>query len=386
MSRSLILTVLLLLLPLIPIGPHAAAVAANPGLDLDIITGQDVYEANVSDPSVPSVSFVATIKNNGTLPILNVRLSVSVNLGGTATVEPAQTGYIPYQGQTTAMVSATLPNSTITSLVAYLRIDGVCSGTGPIAQVTDFKQVVLRVRQWHSIKIQNVSLSSGSPVEREMMQVSARVNNLGNGPSYVTVSAFLDGGGITARANGVPMEPNRTFELDPGEFFLLTAGWKASYGHHSVALEAQEVGPPEGNNTTVFSLDSRVVGFFVTFNTRDWIPYLLVAGLACAVVGVVTFRYRKRLAARFPRFGRALGIKLPAAGPRTKQIQRALGSQVMRARGVAARVGQRPLPKYVSSRVRSDIDKIRARAAPRGPPLGPEEIERMKPVEKGRLR
>jgi hypothetical protein len=129
-----------------------------------------------------------------------------------------------------------------------------------------------------------------------------------------------------------------------------------------------------------------MVAFFVNFNTRDWIPYFLAAGLVCAVVGAVTFRYRKRLATRFPRFGRALGIKLPPPGPRTRRLQRALGSQVKRARGVAARVGSRPLPKYVSGRVRSDIDKIRSRTIPREPPPGPEEIERMKPAEKGGLR
>ena len=386
MSRSLILTVLLLLLLLVPDGHHANAAAANPGLDLDIITGQDVYEANVSDPSVPSVSFVATIKNNGTLPILNVKLSASVNLGGTATVEPAQTGYLPYGGQTTTIVSATLPPSTMTSLVASLRIDGVCSGTGQVAQVTDFKQVILTIRQWHSIKIQNVSLSSGSPVEREMMQVSSRVKNLGNGPAYLVVAASLDGRAITARADGVPVDPNNTLKVDSGKFVLLSAGWVAGYGHHTVVLEAQDVGSPEGNATSSFSRDTRMAAFFVGFNTRDWIPYFLAAGLVVAAVTAVVFRYRKRLAARFPRFGRAFRIKLPPGGPRTKQLQRALGSQVSRARGAAARVGSRPLPKYVFKRVRSDIDRIRARTIPKGPPPGPEEIEQMKPAEKGGLR
>jgi hypothetical protein len=274
----------------------------------------------------------------------------------------------------------------MTSLVATLRIDGVCSGTGPVAQVTDFKQVILTIRQWHSIKIQNFSLSSGSPVEREMMQVSSRVRNLGNGPAYLMVAASLDGRAITARADGVPVDPNNTIKLDSGKFVLLSAGWVAGYGHHTVVLEAQDVGSPEGNATSSFSRDTRVAAFFVGFNTRDWIPYFLAAGLAGAAVTVVVFRYRKRLAARFPRFGRAFRVRLPPGGPKTKQLQRALGSQVKRARGAAARVGQRPLPKYVSKRVRSDIERIRARTIPKGPPPGPEEIERMKPAEKGGLR
>jgi hypothetical protein len=382
MRRFTPLTVLLLLLLLVPNGPPATSAAPNPGLDLDIITGQDVYEANVSNPSVPSVSFVAIIKNNGTLPILNVRLSASVNLGGTATVEPSDTGYIAYQGQTSAVVSATLPNSTMTSLVATLRIDGVCSGTGPIAQVTDFKQVQLTVRQWHSIRIQNVSLSSDSPVEKEVMQVSSRVTNVGNGPTYIIVAAFLDGHNITARANGAPVDPNNTIKVDSGRFILLTASWMASYGHHSVVLEARDVGSPGGNTSSSFSRDTRVVAFFVTFNMRDWIPYILLVGLVVAAVAVAAFRYRRRLAARFPRFRRAFRIKLPPPGPKTRQLQRALGVQVKRARGVAARVGQRPLPRYVSKRVSSDIAKIRSRTIPKGPPPAPEEIEQMKPVEK----
>ena len=382
MHRPFLIAVLLPLLLLI--SPGTASAGRGPVLDFDIVTEQDSYEANVSDPAMPSTSFVVTVKNTGTIPsVLSVRLSVSVNLGGTATVSPAQTPYIAYQGQATAVVSVTLPDDTPTSLIATLRIDGVCEQN---SQVTDFKQVLLTVRQWHSVRIQNFTLSSNSPVEREMMQVSARVRNIGNGPTFVTVAAFLDGAGITAKANGVPVDTNMTVKVDPGRFLLLTADWKAGYGHHSVVLEAQEVSPPEANNTTVLSHDSRMAAFFVTFNTRDWIPYLLVAGLACAVAGAVTFRYRKRLAARFPRFGRTFHIRLPAGGPRTKQFQRALGSQVKRARGVATRVGQRPLPKYVSRRVRSDIDKIRARAVPRGPPPGPEEIEKMKPVEKGRFR
>ena len=383
MSPRPALAVILVLLTLLPVQPPAGAVLANPGLDFDILTGQDTYEANVSDPSVPSITFVATIKNNGTLPIVNVRLTASINLGGTATISPSDTGLIPYNGQTTAVVSATMPSNTAISLVASLRIDGVCTGTGPVGQVSHFRQVVLTIRQWHSIKLQNVSLSTDRPVEREIMQVSSRVKNIGNGPAFLNVSAFLDGRPIMARADGAPINPNQTVRVDAGKFVILSASWKAIYGHHSIVLKAEDVGPPEANLSESFSRDSRVVAFFVNFNTRDWIPYFLVAGLIFAVIGAVAFRYRKRLARRYPRVGRAFRIKLP---PSAEKLQRAVGAQVKRARGAAARAGQRPLPKYISGRVRSDIDKLRSRTIPKGPPPTDEELEKLKPAEGRGLR
>jgi hypothetical protein len=382
MRHTISLAILaILLLPLPNMSPAASA-APNPGLDLDIITAQDSYEANVSDPSVPSVSFVVIVKNNGTLPILNVHLTASVNLGGTATVDPSDTSYIPYGGQATAVVSATLPNTTKTSLVGTLRIDGVCSGTGQVTQVSDYKQVVVTIRQWHSIALQNFRLSTGSPVEKDVMQVSSYVQNNGNGPTSIKVAAFLDGRPLAVRADGVQVRPNGTIQLDAGDITSITATWKAVFGRHVAKLEAEEVATSGDNITESLSRDARSASFFVGFNTREWIPYFLVAGLMIIAVAAVSFRYRRRLAARFPRFGRAFGIKLP---PPAEKLQRALGSQVKRARGMAAKVVQRPLPRYVTGRVRSDIARIRSRTIPKGPP-GPEEIEEMKPAEKGMMR
>jgi hypothetical protein len=383
MRHTISLAILAILLLPVPTLAPAASAAPNPGLDLDIITAQDAYEANVSDPSLPSVSFVVIVKNNGTLPILNVHISVSVNLGGTATVDPSDTSYIPYGGQATAVVSATLPNTTKTSLVGTLRIDGVCSGTGQVTQVSDYKQVVVTIRQWHSIALQDFRLSTGSPVEKDMMQVSSNVQNNGNGPASIKVAAFLDGRQLAVRADGVQVRPNDTIQLDAGDITSITATWKAVYGRHVAKLEAEEVGPSGDNITESLSRDARSASFFVDFNTRDWIPYFLVAGLIMVAVTAVSFRYRKRLAARFPRFGRAFRIKLP---PPAEKLQRALGSQVRRARGMAAKIGQRPLPKYITGRVRSDIQLLRSRTIPKGPPPGPEEIEEMRPAEKGRMR
>jgi hypothetical protein len=396
MKRAILLSILMLLLLPVTTGARTAP-SAGPagqlpqssgrglGFDFDIITDLDKFEANVSNPGMPSATVVAVIKNNASIPftVMSVRLSVTVNLGGTATVVPEVTPFIPYQGQTTAVVTVTLPEDTHASLQATLRIDGVCVQSN---QYTDYKQVALTILQWHSLQIQNVSLSSPSPVENEVVQINSRVMNNGNGPTLVMVGAFVDNARLTTKVDGSEVDDNSSVKLDPGKFFFLTATWKASYGRHTFALEAEDIGPPDANLSSAIVSDSKMVSVFVNYNMREWIPYFMLACIIAAAAVAVAFRYRKRLAARYPRFGRAFSIKLPPPGPRTAKFQKTVGAQVKRARMAAARMGQRPVPRYVSQRVRSDIDRIRSRTIPKGPPPDPEQIERMKPPEKRGLR
>lgn len=356
-------------------GPGPASSGRGPLFDFDLITDKDSYEANVSDPNSPSVSIVVIVKNNSSVPnFLSVRLSVSINLGGTATIDPTETGLIPYQGTASAVVTVTLPEDTLTSLVATLRIDGVCVQN---TQVTDFRQVLLTVRQWHSLRLQNVTLSSSSPVERELVQVSAKVRNLGNGPAFCVVGAFIDGHRLKTRVDGGEVDQNTTIKVEPKKFVLLTATWKATYGHHNFLLQAEDVGAQGGNDSSAFTRDSRMVSFFVSVNLRDWTPYFILTGVILVGLGVAVFRYRKRLATRFPRFGRIMRIQLP---PPARAIPGRMKEGVKRA---ATRVGQRPGPKYISKRIRSDIDRLRERARKKGPvpntPLEPVQIEKGRP-------
>jgi len=356
-------------------GPRPASSGRGPILDFDLITDKDTYEANVSDPNSPSVSIVVLVKNNSTVPsFLSVRLSVSINLGGTTTIDPTETGLIPYQGTTSAVVTVTLPEDTLTSLVATLRVDGVCVQN---TQVTDYRQVLLTVRQWHSLRLQNVTLSSSSPVERELVQISAKVRNLGNGPAFCVVGAFIDGQRLKARVDGGEVDENTTIKVEPQRFVLLTATWKATYGHHNFLLQAEDVGAQGGNDSSAITRDSRMVSFFVSVNLRDWTPYFILTGFILVAAGVAIFRYRKKLATRFPRFGRIMRIRLP---PPARAIPGRMKDGVKRA---AIRVGQRPGPKYISKRVRSDIDMLRERARKKGPgpntPLEPVEMEKGRP-------
>lgn len=355
-------------------GPRPASSGRGPLFDFDILTDQDAYEANVSDPNSPSSTVRVIVKNNSTALIpIYVQLSVSINLGAQASIEPSRVGPILYQGTSTALVTVFLPEDTLTSLVANLRINGTCENNNQ----QDFKQVLLTVRQWHSLRLQNVTLSSSSPVERELVQISAKVRNLGNGPAFCVVGAFIDGQRLRARVDGGEVDQNTTIKVEPQRFVLLTATWKASYGHHNFLLQAEDVGAQGGNDSSAITRDSRMVSFFVSVNLRDWTPYFILTGFILVAVCVAVFRYRKRLAARFPRFGRIMRIRLP---PPATAIPGRMKDGVKRA---AARVGQRPGPKYISKRVRSDIDRLRERARKKGPgpdtPLEPVEMEKGRP-------
>ncbi|MGQ9582238.1 MAG: COG1470 family protein [Thermoplasmatota archaeon] len=264
--------------------------------DFDIISERSSYEANVSDPDKPSAALVVTVVNNGTSPG-SMRLSASINLGGRVELSPARTGVMLPKESVGVAVTVYLPDTTPSALVATLRIDGQCEQS---PAVTDYLQLSISVRQWHGVRLENVTLSSGSPVEGELLQLSAHVRNTGNGGSYFAASARIDGCPVTPAVGGERLEANSTVHLEAGEFMILSLRWVAAYGHHNFVIEAWDAGPAgEGNGSAVLARDSRVVQVFVGWNYRDWIPYILAAALACALAGAICYRHRGRVRAFF---------------------------------------------------------------------------------------
>ncbi len=262
--------------------------------DFDIISDMSSYEANVSDPSKPSTAFAVTVLNNGTSPG-SMRLSASINLGGRVELSPTRTGVMLPKESVGVAVTVHLPETTPSALVATLRIDGQCEQS---PAVTDFLQLSITVRQWHGVRLDNLTLSSESPVEREVLQLTLHVRNTGNGASYFAASARIDGLPITLLVGGESLDSNATVLLNAGDFMVLTVRWRATYGHHNFLIEAWDTGPAgQGNASSVLVKDSRVVHVFVGWSYKEWVPYILAAALGLAFSGALIYKYRRRIGA-----------------------------------------------------------------------------------------
>ncbi|MEM2868942.1 MAG: hypothetical protein QW379_00770 [Thermoplasmata archaeon] len=259
-------------------------------LDFDIVSERNTYEANVSDPTKPSAFLTVTVRNNGTSPG-SVRLAATINLGGSVELNPTRTGLLLPQESSSVAVKVFLPPETSSSLVASLRIDAQCEQN---PAVTDFLLISLTIRQWHGIRLENVTLSSNSPVEREVVQLTAMVRNTGNGGSFFGARASIDGRPLRVIVEGRSLDENSTVRLEAGRFLLVTVRWVASLGEHNFVIEAWDAGPEAwGNLSTAIVRDSRVVHVSVGVNYRDWIPYLSAITLALVLAGALVLRYRK---------------------------------------------------------------------------------------------
>jgi len=271
--------------------------------DFDLLTENMQIEANVSDPTAVSASIVVVVRNNATLP-LSVHLTATINLGGTVKLDPAQTPLLPYQATANIVVSMTLPEKTTSDSMGYLKIDGVCDQN---PTVTNSLQVRVTIKQWHRVVIERFSLSSNTPLERDMVQLGARVTNAGNGPSNFAASAMVDGKPLKLRIDGYTARANDTVSLASGRFFMLAANWQASYGHHNFVLEVTDTGRDgETNASGVMSKDTKVASVFVGFNYRDLIPYMYLTIIVLAAAALVGYKFRKKLVPRLRRLKRFL--------------------------------------------------------------------------------
>jgi hypothetical protein len=153
-----------------------------------------------------------------------VRLSASINLGGKVKLDPSQTPILLYQATTNVIVSVTLPENTTSDSMGYLQIEGACDQN---PTVTNMLQIRITIKQWHRVTIERFSLSSTSPLERDMVQLSARVINAGNGPSNFAASAMVDGKALKLKIDGYAAPSNHTVSIGPGRFFMLAATWQA---------------------------------------------------------------------------------------------------------------------------------------------------------------
>ena len=269
----------------------------------DLLTERETYEANVSDPSSSSIALMVVVRNNATAP-LSVSLSASINLGGSVSLEPSNTPLLLYQGVFNVVVSVTLPEGTTSDSMGYLKINGTCDQN---PTVINSLQVRLTIRQYHRAVMEGFGLSSNSPVERELLQVSCRARNLGNGPSNFRAAAYVDGRPLRIRINGNTVLDNSTVKLAAGKFFSVSASWTAQYGQHNFIIEVEDIGLGEGGNgTAAASRDSRVAGVFVGVNYKDWIPYYMVLGVALAVAGILGYKFRKKLRPKLARLKRRL--------------------------------------------------------------------------------
>ena len=288
--------------------PCAMRLAPSPSgrgllLDFDILTENEVVEANVSDPAAVSVSVVVVVRNNGTLP-LSVGLAATINLGGKVTIDPAQTPMMLPQATSNIVVSATLPESTTSDGMGYLRIDGICNEN---PTVTYSLQIRVTIKQWHRVTIERFVLSSTTPLEKDMVTLSARVINAGNGPSRFSASAMVDGKPLGVRIDGVAATPNTTVSLAAGRFYNVAATWQATYGHHNLVLEVTDVGSVgETNLSVAMSKDTRTGSVFVGFNYRDLIPYIYVTIVVLVAAALIGYKYRKKLVPRLRRLKRIL--------------------------------------------------------------------------------
>ena len=284
---------------------HAAPSSSGRGLifSFDMQTESDTYVANVSNPTVPSVQIVIIVRNNATAP-LSVRLSATINLGGTVGLDPEQTALIPYHGTSSSVASVTLPENTTSDSMGYLEVNGVCDQNPTVTY-----SVVIRIsiNQWHQVRLDRFALSTSSPVEKEPVQLSGEVVNAGNGPSDFIARAFCDGSPLEVRVNGNLLEDNDTVRLTPGRSFAFSATWPAVYGNHNFFVEVSDVGPGGmANASTAYSKVGKVAGVFVGVNYKDWIPYLMVLALALVIMAVVVFRFRKRIRPRLARMRRRM--------------------------------------------------------------------------------
>jgi hypothetical protein len=291
-----------------PLNPEPSSSGRGIVFDFELLTEREQVEANVSDPTSTSLSIVVVVRNNATAP-LSVHLSATINLGGTAKLDPAQTPLMLYQATSNVVVSVNLPESTTSDSMGYLRIDGVCDQN---PTVTNTLQVRVTVKQWHRVVIEKFSLSSGSPLERDMVQLGARVTNAGNGPSNFAASAMVDGKPLKVKIDGYTAPANHTVSLAPGRFFMLAASWQASYGHHNFVIEVTDTGREgEANVSAVLSKDTKVASVFVGLNYRDWIPYIYITMIVLVAAALLGYKYRKKLGPRLRRLRRRLGRKKP---------------------------------------------------------------------------
>jgi hypothetical protein len=276
--------------------------------NFDLLTENPVVAANVSDPAAVSASVVVVVRNNASAP-LSVRLTATINLGATVTLEPSQTPLMLYQATTNVIVAVTLPENTTSDSIAYLTIDGVCDQN---PTVTNTLQIRVTVKQWHRVTIERFSLSSSAPLEKDQVTLNARVINSGNGPSRFSASALVDGKPLQVKVDGYSARPNDTVSLASGRFFMLAATWQATYGHHNFVVVVTDIGRSgEINASEVMSKDTRVASVFVGYNYRDLIPFLYITIIILVAAALIGYRYRKKLVLRLRRLRRRLG----RAGP-----------------------------------------------------------------------
>ncbi len=268
--------------------------------DFDLLTERTVVEANVSDPSVASVSLVVVVRNNGSLP-LSVTLSATINLGGAVTLEPSRTPLLFYGGTSNCALSVTLPQQTPSENVGYLQINGA-SNEYPTA--TESLQVRVAILQWHRVRIDRFVLDPASPLGGQLVQVGAHIVNAGNGPSNFSATVLLDGKPIELRINGQPAGGNTTVLLGPGRFFMLGASWRAKLGGHNILLDAADIGA--GGPSEPLGKDSRSASVSVGYNFIDLVPYTYATIFIIAVAAVLGYRYRRQLGPRLRRLKRML--------------------------------------------------------------------------------
>lgn len=290
MGRTLFLFILIVLLSsaLCPPPARAESGGRGPIFAFTIKTDSPTYEAAVSDPTKPSVSVVTTVTNTGS-SLESVRLSASVNLGGTVSLSTTNTGLLLPGGETNIIATVNLPEETPASLMATLRIDGVCDQN---PSVTDFKQISITIKQWHRLRLDNLTVSSKNPVENELITINAKLRNNGNGPSNFAASAYLEGKPIRLRADGSILDPNNTIRLEKGKFSLLSIEWKGKYGHYNFVISASDLGSNESVNATTIANDSRVVHVFVNVNVKDWVPFIIIGMGIAAALSVVAYKKR----------------------------------------------------------------------------------------------
>jgi hypothetical protein len=345
----------------------AASGGRGPIFEFTIKTDATSYEAVVSDPTKPSVSVVATITNTGT-SLESVRVSASVNLGGSVQLSTTDTGLLLPNGEATVIATVTLPEDTAAPLSATLRIDGVCDQN---PSITDFKQLVITIRQWHLLRLDNLTVSSKNPVVNELITINAKLRNNGNGPSNFAASAYLEGKPVRLRADGSILDPNSTISLEKGKFALLSIEWKAIYGHYNFLIHASDLGSNESANASAFANDSRVIHVFVNVNVKDWVPFIIIGlGIAMAL-GVVAYKKRIPIRAflnKYRKKRRGDGSNRPqghrATGPQGRKATRPQGH------GATGVQGQREGPSSGPPHERGVVNL--------GPPKRPSMSERFK--------
>ena len=295
--------------PSVGVSPAPCTLLPAPGssgrglvFDFEFLTENEQIEANVSDPAAVSASIVVVVRNNATAP-LSVHLSATINLGGTVKLDPAQTPLLLYQATSNIVVSVTLPEKTTSDSMGYLKIDGVCDQN---PTVTNSLQVRVTVKQWHRVQIEKFSISSGSPLEREMVQFGARVVNAGNGPSNFAASAMVDGKPLRIKIDGFTAPANYTISLASGRPFMIAANWQATYGHHNFVLTVTDTGAGATNGSEAMSKDTKVASVFVGLNYRDWIPFIYLTIIILIAAALLGYRYRRKLLPRLRRLRRIL--------------------------------------------------------------------------------